>query len=458
MSEPALAPSATMLATRYGQMRTLGQPDDLIEHFLREYGEWASFETRFVAGAMPDGARVADVGAFVGTFGLGLTLDGRPESICFVEANPNLAPLLRDNIVRNTAVATTVVEAVLIPSSMRGGVSGKVETGNTGSLSVQAGEMPGRVSASVAQQQLTLGELRAEYGPFDLIKLDIEGLENAVLQDEFGSLASGGTSFWLECSNRAGSLALGQTLLEAGLDIYYFAFPVFSPNNYNGSTNIIFPWAFEAGLWATKRGAPPVAADLLEAGCMLRRIRSVAELKQALWDTPRWAPADWAGCAPATAVARAAHALLGDRFERYLSADESGSEPGDWVEPLPRRMKRKIEQLRGDLERAQSRVRAGEVMLQAERNWLQEQCDHFSYLQAELAAARADHSVAQTEIQLQKDEVARLALQLNEIQSSNLFHMMLALRAAALRHPGLFRAVRPVLRFGWRTVRRLRGR
>ena len=55
--------------TRYG---TLSLPDveaDIVGRYLSRYGEWGWDEVRFVAGTLPsEGARVLDVGAFVGTF------------------------------------------------------------------------------------------------------------------------------------------------------------------------------------------------------------------------------------------------------------------------------------------------------------------------------------------------------------------------------------------------------
>lgn len=429
MTEQTLLPAdqfgqvpATM-QTRYGRIETPGHEGDLIGRFLREYGEWALYEARFVAAAMGSGARVADIGAFVGTFGLGLMAFGQPQSICFVEANPRVVPLLRSNVARNAAVPTTVVDAVIIPSSMRGAVVASVEPENAGSFSVAFGASPDRVSADMTTRQMTLSELCTEYGPFSMIKLDVEGLENALLRDTFEAITSGKTKLWMECTEHEGSLALCQTLLEAGLDIHYFAYPVVSPENYNGSIEVIFPWAYEAGLWATRGAAPLLGDELAQAGCFMRRIRSSEELKQALWDTPRWAPADWAQCKGPAVVARAAHAILGEGFEDYLATGRTHPGPVRWAHPLLSRLERELDETRKDLAQARSLARANEAMLHAEREWIDGQ-------------------------------MRRVVA----MEGTNLYRLMLAMRGLAMRHPRLYRAGRPVLVGVWRVLRGLLGR
>ncbi|RWA52696.1 hypothetical protein AU476_16385 [Cupriavidus sp. UYMSc13B] len=82
------------IATRYGVLDTFDS-DDLICRCLAKYGEWAQYEVQFVADNIAPGCRIADVGAFLGTFGLGLGRLAKPDGLCFVEANAATAALLR---------------------------------------------------------------------------------------------------------------------------------------------------------------------------------------------------------------------------------------------------------------------------------------------------------------------------------------------------------------------------
>src|SRR5262249_13988082 len=62
------------IVTRYGVLTVPNTSTDVIGRFLARYGEWAWDEVSFLAPLLPNGAHVLDVGAFVGTFGLGLAL------------------------------------------------------------------------------------------------------------------------------------------------------------------------------------------------------------------------------------------------------------------------------------------------------------------------------------------------------------------------------------------------
>lgn len=374
------------LQTRYGRLRLPNEQSDLIGRFLRTYGEWAPYEAQFVAGAIPVGARVADIGAFVGTFGLGLMAYQSLSSVCFVEGNPDTVPLLRDNVAYNASVSCVVVEALVVPSSMRGLLTGSVEPGNAGSFSVSVGSGDERLSAVVAERQLTLGEIWLEHGPFDLIKMDIEGLENAVLDEEIGLVRTCGAAFWLECNESGVSIKMCQTLLDAGLDVYYCAFPVAMAENYNRSDTILLPWAYESGLWAGRGPPPLMSSKLLAAGCIMEWVRTSDELRAAMWRTPRWSPMSWAGKGASTIVAEACHTILGENFDDYLPNATAKMRPGSWSKPLLAVHHARIVNLSDRLAQAQAALRATEIVLHSERERMALQVDNLVALNATVGA------------------------------------------------------------------------
>jgi FkbM family methyltransferase len=279
------------IVTRYGVLEAFDPDTDLICRVLTKYGEWAQHELRFVASAIHDGARVADVGAFLGTFSLGLAQLRRLESVCLVEANQATVPALRANVERNLPAKGVVVEAVVGQAGRE--YSGTVIPENAGSFSLAFADGDGRVAASSVQATKSLAELDREHGPFDLIKLDTEGMEYEILSSSLDYLASTRAAFWVECNEAPSSLRVAELFLSQGFQLLYFAFPALSPDNFNQEREIDYPFGYESGMWATRGQAPTLSPELEAAGCTLTTVRSVDELRDAMWLTPRWAPKDW---------------------------------------------------------------------------------------------------------------------------------------------------------------------
>ncbi len=274
--------------TRYGPLATFDNAD-MISHFLARCGEWAWDEACFVASTLPEGARVLDAGAFLGTFGLGVALRKHLGCLCCVEANPAVLPLLGANVRRNANCPALVVGAMLASSNFpsRPGRGDPLNLGSTSFMESAAGE-------ELVQQHgrsITLAELRAEHGDFDLIKLDVEGMEHEILRDDEDYLKRGGAALWVECNDDPRSLELAELLLSWGLELHYFAFPSHNPDNFLGEAEPILPWAYEAGLLAAPKTTPCLDPEFVAHRCILRPIASVGDLKEAMWLTPRWLPA-----------------------------------------------------------------------------------------------------------------------------------------------------------------------
>ncbi len=320
------------VVTRYGILTVPNTATDLIGRFLDRYGEWAWEEARFVANTLPgDPLRILDAGAFIGTFGLGIILQRRVDHLCLIEANSALIPLLEENVARNHKGAFSVTEGILgWPAFTRH--HGRGDPCNLGATSFVAGSdgvTPSQENQTVFQQRLvTLTELRALHGAFDLVKLDLEGMELGVLESDAEHLRRGETSIWVECREDPSSLDIAALLLSWGLDLYYFAFPAYNPDNFRGDPVPILPLAYEAGLLAAPKSPPFLDEEMLRHGCILRHINHEDDLKEALWRTPRWGERDWVGLGTAEVVALAVHRLRGEEYETYLC-------PGWQPKPLP---------------------------------------------------------------------------------------------------------------------------
>lgn len=315
------------IITRYGSFRTPNSEDDLISHFLSYYGEWAWDEVSFIASILPDDARVLDIGACFGTFGLGVSMLRKLSYICFVDANPAVIPFLTYNVTHNATVRYTIKEQ-LIGSTKIKVAPARGEPGNIGATTF----VPD-VSVSSTQSLLhtvkELSDLWKEEGPFDLIKIDAEGMELSILDSHASLLSQGRVTLWLECNEDPQSLVLCERLLSWGIKIFYFAFPSHNPNNFNHAASPIFPFAYEAGLLAAPRSQPKLSEELRAHNCILRSIGSVEELRKALWETPRWGMPDWVGKNLTGIAALAGHQLRGERCEGFL---HEGWQSGELVE------------------------------------------------------------------------------------------------------------------------------
>lgn len=320
--QPPAAPAhveGELVATRLGPLRVPGG-QDLISRFLRDYGEWAWLESSFVGGFVDKGSKVLDGGAYVGSFTLALA-DRYPERVVAVEANPAVLPLLRHNLEKLAPGWATLEHGLLGDGSTPVQVPHATHTDNLGSTSFTAA--PGATAQDASTLDLpllSLRALRARHGPFDLIKLDVEGFELAVLQADASWLKTAKPTLWLECNEDPAVLPLFDFVVELGYEVHYFAFPSFNPENHLGNPDPIFAVAYEAGLLAVRPGTP-IKLPALQARteCDLVRVKDRQQLRQCLWLTPRWGRPEWAS-------------LPRSRLLGLCSRQHSGQKFGDFLE------------------------------------------------------------------------------------------------------------------------------
>ena len=307
--------------TRYGRLSIPGG-DDVVSQFLVRCGEWGWDEVGFVASTLPERARVLDIGAYLGTFGLGLSARKQLGFLCLVEANPSVLPLLRANIQTNAACPTAVVSAMVggahLPSH-----PGQGDPSDLGSASAGSGAQGG-FAAGLSQPALTLSQLGAQYGRFDLIKLDVEGMERGVLDANRDYLSRGETTLWLECDQTDKSLRAAELALSWRLPSWYFAFPSHNPDNFRAEREPAYPWAYQAGLLVAPMIPPTMDAELCAHNCILRPIGGGADLKEAMWFTPRWLPRELAHAGVVQMAAAAGRALLNQSRDDFLSERSTG--------------------------------------------------------------------------------------------------------------------------------------
>jgi len=327
------------LHTRYGPMQVPGG-NDLISRFLREFGEWAWFEADFVGGFIQKGARVLDGGAYIGSFTLGLR-DCQPLRVVAVEANPAVLGLLQHNLA-TLAASWAVVEHGrlgdgLLPSGMpqpthadnlgsmrfapvtEGTEGTEVTEVTEGTEGTDGTDGTGVDSNDAPINALSITLLRQRHGPFDLIKLDVEGSELAALQADEDWLRASLPTLWLECNEDPAVLPLHNFVAGLGYELHYFTFPSFNPENHLGNPKPIFALAYEAGLLAVRPGtAVELPEALAKAGCDLARVKDSAHLLECLWLTPRWGLEEWVSMSRPQLLALCSRLHRGQSFAGFL--------------------------------------------------------------------------------------------------------------------------------------------
>jgi FkbM family methyltransferase len=455
--------------TRYGVLTTPDIQRDMIGRFLQHYGEWGWDEAGFVASVLSEGARILDVGAFLGTFGLGVARRASVDFVCFVEANTAVTAALACNVQRNSIGTSLVVDA-LVGDAHTQPHPGYADTANLGSTSF-ADDAAGAVTIDAPAAVTTLSRLRAEHGPFDLVKLDTEGMELPILQEDADHLSRGETTLWVECNENSRSLRVAELLLSWGLDVYYFAFPVHNPDNLRGATTSIFPMAYEAGLLAAPKRPPSMDAELAAHRCILQPIWSVEDLRAVMWRTPRWGLPEWEGRGAEQVAALAGRALRGDSYDVFLGPDWA---PGEmlWrqLQALETKFRsveamafERLDALQASHQRCaqiEADLRAVETLAVERLAELEEERARCTRAEAALASASALaldrladlgrmkeratalHDQAAAELRLQRDRAEQAERLLAAVQQSTTWRLVRPIQRLVGAHPFLHRVLR----------------
>jgi len=299
----------TDVKTIYGQMSTPDWDQDLIIRSLRLYGEWAFAEQQLLAPMLRGGDTFWDVGAFLGTFGLGVSqlATVAPARLVCVEPGGALLPHLTENIQRNAPCPAVVAPfgVSLKNGYLRSRPGDGAAADNSGAIAYE----PSQGEAGSVRSR-TLRDLRTEFGDYTVLKLDVEGMEVDAINSDQDFIQKTKPVIWAECNESQLSFHLQETLIRLGYAPVYVAFPFARKQNYNKSAEVIYPMAYEAVLLA----APP---DRLSAftgkvageDIIVTPANTVRALRDALWNTPRWAMPEWIGLSAPQLIGSLSHQI-----------------------------------------------------------------------------------------------------------------------------------------------------
>lgn len=304
--------------TAYGPLSMPDWDKDLIVRTLVAHGEWSLCEQLLLAPMIRPQDALWDVGAFLGTFGIGVAqlAVAPPSRLIAVEPNPEVLTYLDANLRRNAPCPHRIAPFAVAQTAGRLHRRGGSGDGNAGAIAYeQAGEQEEFVVS------LSLEDLRGEFGAYDVLKLDVEGMEVDAILGDVDYILSRQPVIWAECNETFDSILLLETLCRLKYKPLYVAFPAFRVQNFNQSGDKIFPMAYEAALLA----APVDRMDaftgkVADEEIILRPVLTPGELRRALWDTPRWSMPEWVDLTKAELVAQLGRQYRGEDFGSFLSA------------------------------------------------------------------------------------------------------------------------------------------
>jgi FkbM family methyltransferase len=235
--------------TRYGLMLA-SRFDEYVGTSLIEYGEFSQAEVESMARYIRPGDIVLDIGANIGALTVplahlvgprGMVFAFEPQRLCFQSLCANVALC---NLVNVTALNLAVGcegDTITVP------FLDPTKRANFGGVELGAPGLP--------VDLVRLDEMPKAA----LVKVDVEGMEAAVLQGGMTYLAEHRPVLYVESdrgNRRAELLAL---LDQAGYDCWWDRPPLYSPTNFRGNTVNLWPNITSENLLCLPRGGqwPP---------------------------------------------------------------------------------------------------------------------------------------------------------------------------------------------------------
>lgn len=243
---------------RHGRFRFLSR-DLGIGRALDLYGEFAEAEVRLLTGLVKPGDVVLDIGANIGSLAVPLwRAVGSAGRVIAVEPQPEIVAYLAENLAANGFPTDHVLNVAL------GDHAGQIKLPvldydgyeSFGGLSL--GGQLGRDVPLTTVDALKLDRL-------DLLKVDVEGMEESVVNGARATIARHRPIMFLEDDPPPGRASLHALARALGYRLWRHEPPAFSPDNFrNNPVNV---WddsrAYNILALPVERPNPPVVPDLV---------------------------------------------------------------------------------------------------------------------------------------------------------------------------------------------------
>ena len=258
--------------------------DTIISESIRKYGEWAQAEMDFLGDLIRPGDHVYDVGANIGTHTLAFARVA--EAVTAFEPRIELYEILLRNVTKHNALRNVVLENYGLGNThARINVErlDLAHSANFGALEL--------VKVAASATNFNGIEIRTidSYHParLDLIKLDVEGMENEVLEGGIDTIRKHLPIVFVECNCMQGAVPILNFAKTHNYDVFGWSALAYNPNNYNKCTENIFSRAKETALLLYPRVKnSQLSEDLRDR--IFGRIDSADDLVRLLLDKPQY--------------------------------------------------------------------------------------------------------------------------------------------------------------------------
>jgi FkbM family methyltransferase len=174
---------------------TIGNPDDLIQSTHLRGAFYEEQELEIIKRYFPIGGRFCDIGANVGNHTLFLAKFLHARAITIFEPNPAVIPLLRSNIMLNGIDEIVDMRYLGYGLSDREVCDAAISTPDKDNMGHS------KIADTGGSIPLITGDKALAGRTFDLIKIDVEGMEMKVLEGLEGHLQSHPTPMFIEIDN-----------------------------------------------------------------------------------------------------------------------------------------------------------------------------------------------------------------------------------------------------------------
>ena len=223
--------------SRYGSFLHFSN-DDPIGACLHHYGEWAQQEFDFFDQFLTAESNVIDVGANIGTHSVYFSKKCNQGNVIAIEPQIYIFEMLAANLLLNGCYNTVPVHA---GASSKAGVVRMVNINPFNGQQINYGEFKINYDTNegIETNIITLDKY-VSLSKFNLIKLDVEGLEVDVLNGAKKLLKKHKPFLYIEFNNKKGNDKLLNQIYEFDYVPYWHIYSKHNPNNYNKQTKNVW--------------------------------------------------------------------------------------------------------------------------------------------------------------------------------------------------------------------------
>lgn len=290
---------------------------DLISDTIRTQGCWAPLETKLVSALLDGecGAVIYDVGAYLGTFSVGIQLPA-DSKIVAIEPTERVFPILQQNLAANLNVEHVAINAATGSHQRWARIDKSISSeGNTGGTRYQTEDNILRFPNAISK--IPLKSIRYEHGDYTFLKLDVEGSELETLLGDVEYIKHELPCLWVECNEDERVFDVFGLMKWCGYQVFFLSFAA-----YNTPEQIKkMGYACEATLYCT-RDRSKLERILNSVGgddVVVTPLVAAEDLRRALWLTPRWLDYDWCDYSRQQMAGLAFRLATGQKYENFLS-------------------------------------------------------------------------------------------------------------------------------------------